>query len=292
MQANRKPTDRKSIIGITNQKGGVGKTTTAVNLAQALVLQGQSVLLIDADPQGNATQACGLHGESLQLSLSQVIRDRHCQLSSAIYQKDGLAIVPATADLARVEREMVGLTNSELRLTQKVRALGEQYEFIILDCPPTFGPLLNSVLNTAQRLIIPVDGGVFALHGIKGLLSEIAEIQLGTNPRLSILGFLLTLADSTNLATTVLDNLIAHFGDQVFETSIRRSVKLKEAPGFGRSIFHHAPQSSGARDYAALAKEVTSRMRLVHQDLEPHQSPQPMQNPPHAGSVSQGVSCE
>ncbi len=248
------------ILGVTNQKGGVGKTTTTVNLGQAFALLDLRVLVVDVDPQGNATQALGIAADSIQASTSHVIRDRNFDIESAIYKGDRLDIIPATPELARVEREMVGQTNSEMRLAQKLRGLRDRYSIILLDSPPTFGCLLNSVLNAADELIVPVDCGVFALHGIKSLLGEIEEIRLGTNPGLKILGLLLTLSDTTNISGNVFDSLVENFGDQVLETRIRRSVKLKEAPAFGRTIFHHAPTSSGAEDYSALAQELLSRI--------------------------------
>jgi chromosome partitioning protein len=256
------PNPNCKIIAITNQKGGVGKTTTTVNLAQSLALQNMNVLVVDTDPQGNATQAFGIQPESIRGSISNVIRDRNFPIESAIYKGDRLDIIPATSELARVEREMIGQTNSELRLAQRLKGLRSKYSIILLDTAPTFGTLLNAALNAADWLIIPVDSGIFALHGIKSLLGEIEEIRLGTNPNLLILGLLLTLADSTNISSDVLDSLIENFGDQVLETKIRRSVKLKEAPAFGRTIFHHAPNSTGADDYAALAQEVLSRLAI------------------------------
>lgn len=244
------------IVAVANQKGGVGKTTTAINLAQALALQDLKVLLVDLDPQGNATQGVGVRLESIQASIADLIRARTFPIESSVYQGDGLDLIPATPALARVEREMVGMTNSELRLAHRLNELRDRYSIIVIDTPPTFGPLMNSALNAASKLIVPVDSSYFALMGIKELMAEVEEIQRGFNPRLEVLGYLLTLSDPTNISNQTKETLVSNFGESVFETSIRRSVKLKEAPALGKTIFHHAPDSAGAKDYMSLGFEV------------------------------------
>jgi len=250
------------IIAVTNQKGGVAKTTTAINLSQALVLNGLAVLLVDLDPQGNATQGIGVELNTIKLSVADLILNKEVSAAEVVYQGDGLDLIPATPILARAEREMVGMTNSELRLGHRLNQLREKYEVVLIDTPPTLGPLMNSALNAADSLIVPVDSSYFAMMGIKELLSEVGEIRQGTNQRLRILGYLLTMADQTRISAETWDGLIAGFGEAVFETKIRRSVKLKEAPAYGRTVFHHAPESAGAEDYSALANEVIGRIRV------------------------------
>jgi len=250
------------IIAVTNQKGGVAKTTTAINLSQALVLNGLTVLLVDLDPQGNATQGIGVELDSIRLSVADLILNKEISAAQVVYQGDGLDLIPATPVLARAEREMVGMTNSELRLGQRLNQLREKYDVVLIDTPPTLGPLMNSALNAADSLIVPVDSSYFAMMGIKELLSEVGEIRQGTNQRLRILGYLLTMSDQTRISAETWDGLIAGFGEAVFETRIRRSVKLKEAPAYGRTVFHHAPESAGAEDYLALSNEVVARMRI------------------------------
>jgi chromosome partitioning protein len=262
--------DMKShIIAVTNQKGGVGKTTTTINLAQALAIRGATVLVVDTDPQGNTTQGFGIAATDIGKSVSDLILNRELSADAATYRGDGISLIPATRRLAEVEREMIGITNSEIRLGRTLKAVKEKYTIILLDVPPTFGPLMNSALNAADSLIIPVDSGFYAMNGIKDMLAEIEEIKVGTNPDLKILGILLTLADQTRLAGDVFDELVASFGDKVFTTKIRRNVKLKEAPALGKTIFHHAPTSTGAQDYLALADEVASCLQLPQID-QPH----------------------
>lgn len=253
-------TESCRILSISNQKGGVGKTTTAVNLAQAFALLGKRVLLVDLDPQGNATQGLSVSLDGVEASVADLIRSREFRAENAIYQGEGIDLLPATPLLARVEREMVGVTNSEHRLKLHLTRLRDRYDLIVLDTPPTFGPLMNSALNAADRVIVPVDSSYFALVGIKELLAEVREIQGSTNPELAIFGYLLTLVDQTKITGEVIDSLVANFGERVLETKIRRSVRLREAPALGKTIFHHAPQSSGSEDYMALAREIEHRL--------------------------------
>lgn len=254
-------TEKAPIIAIANQKGGVGKTTTAINLSQALALLDKRVLLVDLDPQGNATQGMGINLESITNSIGDLILSREIAAESVIYKGDGVDLIPSTPLLAKTERELVRITNGELRFAQRIRELREKYDLILIDTPPTFGPLMNSALNAADSLIVPVDASYFALMGIKELLAELVEIRLGTNPGISILGYLLTLGDNTRVSQECFETLVENFGDEVFESTIRRSVKLKEAPAVQKTIFHHAPESTGAEDYLKLAQELLNRLQ-------------------------------
>ncbi len=250
------------IVAVSNIKGGVGKTTTTINLAQALAMQGQRILVVDLDPQGNATQGLGIDLNSIHHSVGDLLRSRELNAGSVIYQGDQIDLIPATPLLARIEKELVGTTNGELRLSRKLEAIRERYSIILIDTPPTLGTLMNSALNAADSVLVPVDSGFYAMMGIKELIAEMEEIRLGHNPKLKVLGYLQTLCDHTKIAKETWDGLVTAFGDEVFETQIRRNVKLKEAPALGRTIFHHDPTSPGAEDYWRLATEVRNRLGL------------------------------
>ncbi|MGK5086614.1 ParA family protein [Bdellovibrionota bacterium FG-2] len=252
------------IIAVATQKGGVGKTTTTVNLAQALSLLGETVLVVDLDPQGNATQGLGIKLDQVTASIADLLRDKTFPEQSAIYKGPGLDLIPATPLLARMGRELVGITNGEMRLALRLRALSLRYSVILIDTPPSASTLMNSSLNAANKLIVPVDSGFYAMMGIRELLAEVEEIRAASNPGLATLGFLLTIIDQTRIADEVCQGLISNFGEEVFETKIHRNVKLKEAPAFGRTIFHHAPHSQGATDYMSLAQEVLQRLKSEH----------------------------
>lgn len=264
------------IAAVVNQKGGVGKTTTTINLAQGLALQGFRVLVVDLDPQANATQGMGVPLESINLSIGELIRDRKLETDSALFSGNGIDLIGSSPLLAKVEREMVGTTNSELRVSQRLNALKPRYDLILIDTPPTFGPLMNSALNASDQLIIPVDSGYFALMGIKELLAEAEAIREGTNPDLNVLGYLLTMADNTRMTQETWDGLTESFKDKVFQTKIRRSVKLRESPAIGKTIFHHDPDGVGSEDYLSFSQEVATRLSLKPKFADQSQNVRPI----------------
>ena len=247
------------IIAIANQKGGVGKTTTAINLTHGLALAGKKVLLVDLDPQGNATQGFGIKVENVKVSIADAIRNRSLAIESCLYRAGKIDLLASNPLLSGLEREMVTMTNGELRLKQRLAELNGLYDLILVDTPPTFGPLMNSALNAATDVIIPVDSGFYALLGIKELLAEMEEIRFGTNPELEVLGFVNTMADKTNMTQQVIESLKQNFGTKLFSTNIRRSVKFREAAALGMTIFDYAENSTAAEDYLALTSEVQNR---------------------------------
>jgi len=253
---------KSHVIAVTNQKGGVGKTTTAMNLACALARGGRRVLAIDSDPHGNLTQGFGVPIHTLPVTLKDLITDRAVDTERAIVGTSSrVDLIGSNPLLAQAARWMVTQTNAELRLKQRIAELRGRYDVIVVDSCPGLGALLNSTLNAADRLIIPVDPGFYGYMGIQELRNEVEEIRAGTNPDLSILGVVLTLSERTVIARETLDALVGQFGDLVFKTQIRRCVALRESPAVGQSVFSYAPRSNGAEDYADLAIEVIQRLR-------------------------------
>ncbi len=251
------------VIAIANQKGGVGKTTTAVNLGCALAQSGQRVLLIDLDPQGNATSSFGLQeveGESLYEPLlgQAAIADKVLPTRLA-----GLFIIPADLDLAGAEIEIARMDNHLTRLTETLAPFRKDktFDFILLDCPPSLGILMTNALAAADELLTPIQCEFFALEGLVKIVRVVEQIRnSGANDKVEIGGIVMTMFDGrTNLSGQVVAEVREHFSERVYETVIPRSVRLSEAPSFGQSIFEYAPKGSGARAYRALADEFLQR---------------------------------
>lgn len=251
---------KQTIIAVINQKGGVGKTTTAVSLAAQLAAKDAPVLLVDLDPQGNATSGLGLNKNALPATSYDALVGR-VSLDQAVQptNRDDLYIVPANADLAAAEVELVNQPNREfcLRSALQTGAFG----YVIIDCPPALGLLTINALTAANQIIIPVQSEYYALEGLGQLLGTVQRVRQGLNPSLELLGVVLTMFDKrTSLSEQVMSELQNHFGDKLFKTIIPRNVRLAEAPSFGKTIFEHDKWSKGARAYKLLAKEVAKRV--------------------------------
>jgi chromosome partitioning protein len=250
----------KEIIAVLNQKGGVGKTTTAVNLAYYLAQAGRSTLLIDVDPQGNATSGLGINKQSLDNSLYELIM-RKSSTDKVIKNTNisNLKLIPSNSDLASAEVEMVSLQHREFMLKQIIAELN--FDYILLDCPPALSLLTINSLTAANHVLIPVQAEYYALEGLGQLLEIISQVKKGLNHEIEILGVLLTMYDKrTSLGEQVKQEVEKHFGDKLFHTMIPRNVKLAEAPSFGLSIAEHDKWSKGAKAYKKLSKEVIKRV--------------------------------
>lgn len=249
---------KQTIIAVINQKGGVGKTTTAVNVAAQLASSKAPVLLVDLDPQGNATSGLGLSKDIQPTTYQLITGESTLDQVVLATERDGLYILPANSNLAAAEVELVSADNRELKLKQ---ALTEtKFAYIIIDCPPALGLLTVNALTAADKIIIPVQAEYYAMEGLGQLLATVQRVKQGLNPDLELLGVAITMYDKrTSLSEQVMDELANHFDDKVFKTAIPRNVRLAEAPSFGRTIFEHDRWSRGARAYKQLAKEVEKR---------------------------------
>jgi chromosome partitioning protein len=245
---------------IANQKGGVGKTTTAVNVAACIAEAGFDTLLVDVDPQGNATVGIGAD-RSEGVGLYDVLSgDATADEAVRPTSVERLSLLASTPDLAGATMELPRLPGSERRLRDALAPLRPSFEYILLDCPPSLGPLTVNALVAADRVIVPVQTEYFALEGLAGLLDTLSLIQRELNPRLTVAGMLLTMHDPrTKLAQDVEAEVRRHFPSLVFDTVIPRNVRLGEAPSFGRPVIHHDPHCAGADAYFELAKEVAAR---------------------------------
>lgn len=249
------------IIAIANQKGGVGKTTTSVNLAACVAAAGRRVLLIDADPQGNATSGLGLDKNAIEHSVYDVFINEY-GIDEVVQRTmlDMLWLVPSNIQLAGAEVELVTMMAREQVLKNALRPARDAYDYIFIDCPPSLGLLTLNALNAADTLLVPIQCEFYALEGLSQLMSTVRLVRKNLNPALDVEGVVLTMFDSrTNLSVQVVEEVRKFFRNKVYQTIIPRSVRLSEAPSFGLPVIRYAPKSSGAAAYTALANELLQR---------------------------------
>ncbi|MFT4830812.1 MAG: chromosome partitioning protein [Psychroserpens sp.] len=253
------------IIAIANQKGGVGKTTTSVNLAASLGVLEMKVLLIDADPQANATSGLGINVDNVEMGTYQLLEHSKTALETIITTSSpNVDLIPSHIDLVAIEIELVDKEKREYMLKQALEGLKEKYDYILIDCAPSLGLLTLNALTAADSVIIPIQCEYFALEGLGKLLNTIKSVQKIHNPDLDIEGLLLTMFDSRlRLSNQVVEEVNKHFSEMVFDTIIQRNVRLSEAPSYGESIIKYDASSKGAANYLNLANEVMKKNKEI-----------------------------
>ena len=248
------------VLAVTNQKGGVGKTTTSINLAASLVKTRRRVLLIDIDPQGNATMGSGVNKEKAHPTTYEVLIGESGIEEAMVECESGYSLVPANAHLSGAEVELIGMERRERRLGEALQGQMEKFDYILIDCPPSLNLLTVNALVAAQSVLIPMQCEYYALEGLTALVGTIRKIRETLNPRLEIEGLLRTMFDPRNtLANEVSAQLGQHFGDKLYRTIIPRNVRLAEAPSYGKPVISYDMQSRGAQAYLALAGEILRR---------------------------------
>jgi chromosome partitioning protein len=253
---------RARVFAVANQKGGVGKTTTAINLAAAMAQKGMKTLLIDLDPQGNSTMSY-LDRRTVEKSMFDVLTEAEVKLKDIVRQSGmkNLDIAPARISLAKLESKLLGEIDGHFRLRDKIDAVRRSYDAVLIDTPPTLGMITVNAMVASSHILIPIQSSYFALEGTDDLLETIDKIKARPNPNLQILGVVITLHDKrTVLGKDVYKQIAGVFGKKIFKTTISKSVRLEESPAHQESIFSFAPRSSGAAEYYSLSEEVLSRV--------------------------------
>ncbi len=248
------------VLAITNQKGGVGKTTTSINLAASLAKTRRKIMLIDLDPQGNATMGSGINKETVKATSYQILIGGNSIEEATIQAEGGYDLVPANGDLSGAEVELINLERRERRLRAALEPVRDRYDYLLIDCPPALNLLTVNALVAAQAVMIPMQCEYYALEGLSALLNTIRKVREALNPQLQIEGLLRTMYDPRNsLANEVSAQLSRHFGDKLYRTIIPRNVRLAEAPSYGKPVISYDMQSKGAQAYLALAGEILRR---------------------------------
>lgn len=249
------------IIAIANQKGGVGKTTTSINLSASLAAKGKKILVIDTDPQGNTTSGFGIDKNNLDNTVYELILGE-CSIQECIIKDiiQNVSIIPSNVNLAATEIELIGVDKKEFILRNEVDWIKDQYDFIIIDCPPSLNMLTINAMTTADTVLVPIQCEYYALEGLSQLIHTVNLVRERLNPDLDIEGIVFTMYDSrTNLSMQVVENVKSHLNHKIYETVIPRNIRLAEAPSYGMPISEYDPKSAGAEAYLLLAEEVIKR---------------------------------